>query len=212
MNKTKLNKKKKLNYYSLKKQSVKSYNEHVMEFVDFYIEEYGREDAIVNLENICKNSKEESLLVDVLFVIKNNLNLKKETNSEFINRMIKSEKIHDSDFDKIRSVLYNDHNFTKDAINSIYIIECSVNGHVYIGSTNNFNSRIITHKLLLKNNRHHNYKLQIDFNNYGESCFTYNTLWTSESKINRDELYLIEQIYLDKYNPEYNILKKCQKK
>lgn len=51
----------------------------------------------------------------------------------------------------------------------IYKIENILNGKVYIGSSSNIENRIAQHKQDLKRNRHHSFKLQNDFNEFG--CF-----------------------------------------
>lgn len=56
---------------------------------------------------------------------------------------------------------------------SIYGIFCKQNGRVYIGSSVNIKNRFITHKSLLKSEKHHCQPLQDDWNQYGEEGFTF---------------------------------------
>lgn len=90
----------------------------------------------------------------------------------------------------------------------IYLITCKKNNKIYIGSSINVSARWAIHILELKNKRHHNFKLQQDFTEFGQANFSFEKIWSCENKISRDELYLIEQIYINKYAPEYNIQKK----
>lgn len=58
----------------------------------------------------------------------------------------------------------------------IYKITNIKNNKVYIGSTDNMERRILQHKNELNNNKHHSYKLQMDWNKYGENNFTFDLL------------------------------------
>ena len=56
----------------------------------------------------------------------------------------------------------------------IYSIKNLCNGYIYIGQTKNtFQKRYWMHCWLLKNNKHDNYKLQNDWNLYGEDMFLF---------------------------------------
>lgn len=68
---------------------------------------------------------------------------------------------------------------------TIYAIRCKVNGKLYIGRTNNINTRMEQHFNLLRKKKHSNKLLSKDFNNYGEENF---------------EIYILEKnvIYKDK--------------
>ena len=55
---------------------------------------------------------------------------------------------------------------------------------------------------LLRHNKHDNEILQRDFNLYGEKFFVIGVLEFSKSNLS-----IIEQKYIDLYNPEYNITK-----
>ena len=55
----------------------------------------------------------------------------------------------------------------------IYKILNNINGKIYIGSTKNFNKRWVTHKYLLRLNKHENKHLQYAWNKYGEVHFEF---------------------------------------
>lgn len=58
----------------------------------------------------------------------------------------------------------------------IYVIRNSVNGKVYIGQTKYKDTRYKQHMSTLNKQNHFNYKLQEDYNVFGEECFTYRIL------------------------------------
>lgn len=84
----------------------------------------------------------------------------------------------------------------------IYSIVNELNGHRYIGSTNNFKRRLIHHRSDLRTNTHHSPILQRAYNKYGEHRFYIEILETCEPI--QETLFLLEQKYLD-LKPEYNI-------
>ncbi|PHM07588.1 GIY-YIG nuclease family protein, partial [Nostoc sp. 'Peltigera malacea cyanobiont' DB3992] len=53
----------------------------------------------------------------------------------------------------------------------IYAISHISSGKVYIGSSKNLLKRWMQHKALLKKGTHHSWKLQADWNAYGENSF-----------------------------------------
>ncbi len=55
----------------------------------------------------------------------------------------------------------------------IYGIKNNINGKYYIGQTINLRNRKGRHKYLLKNNKHHNLRLQNAWNKYGEKNFEF---------------------------------------
>jgi group I intron endonuclease len=61
-------------------------------------------------------------------------------------------------------------------LSGIYQIRNLVNGKLYIGSTGGLGERWNTHLRLLRRDNHHSWKLQKDFNVYGESLFEFNPL------------------------------------
>lgn len=86
----------------------------------------------------------------------------------------------------------------------IYQIKNVLNGHSYIGSTNNFYDRLIQHRSHLRKQKHHSIALQRAYDKYGEYNFEVNILEICSPV--RDTLLYLEQKYLD-LNPEYNISK-----
>lgn len=58
----------------------------------------------------------------------------------------------------------------------IYAIVNLVNNKQYIGSTENLRFRFNAHKRLLREQKHHSYKLQRAYNKYGEGCFEFRRL------------------------------------
>lgn len=84
----------------------------------------------------------------------------------------------------------------------VYCIKNKINSKLYIGSSNNIDVRISTHFRNLKENKHHNQVLQNSYNKYGKHNFTYEILEIVNDEINKEELLLIEQKYIDKYDFE----------
>lgn len=58
----------------------------------------------------------------------------------------------------------------------IYKITNIKNNKVYIGESNNVEKRWEQHLLDLRENNHHNYKLQNDWNAFGEDFFKFEVL------------------------------------
>lgn len=87
-------------------------------------------------------------------------------------------------------------------ISGIYAITNELNGHRYIGSTNNFKRRLIHHRSDLRTKSHHSIILQRAYNKYGEHRFYIEILEICEPI--QETLFLLEQKYLD-LHPEYNI-------
>ena len=58
----------------------------------------------------------------------------------------------------------------------IYKITNTKNGKVYIGQSVNIDSRFKQHKKALRDNNHINYRLQDDWNVYGEAVFAFEVL------------------------------------
>lgn len=87
----------------------------------------------------------------------------------------------------------------------VYKITCLINNKIYIGSTNCFNKRFSIHLLELKFDCHHNHKIQSDYNTHGKDNFKFERIVPMGKRPNRDRLYDVEQEYIDKLNPEYNI-------
>lgn len=85
-----------------------------------------------------------------------------------------------------------------------YMIQNVLNGHRYVGSTNNFKRRLNKHRSELRTNKHHSIPLQRAYNKYGEDKFVIVIL--EECQPIHDTLLFLEQKYLD-LNPEYNCSK-----
>lgn len=102
-------------------------------------------------------------------------------------------------------------NYTKEELNQtgIYAIINLNNGKKYIGSAaRGFRHRWHTHKSDLKRDCHHSSYLQNSWNKYGESNFEFKIIEVVPKEEWTDNKYLldIEQMYLDTFQPEYNIL------
>lgn len=84
--------------------------------------------------------------------------------------------------------LYN-HSSNK---SGIYIIYCTTNFGVYVGSTSLFKNRRTTHLYGLRNNQHHCRYLQNAWNKYGEDAFVFQVveLTTKEERFNVEQKYL----------------------
>jgi group I intron endonuclease len=85
----------------------------------------------------------------------------------------------------------------------IYKITNIINGKFYIGSSVNLNHRKWRHFNLLDNNKHVNKKLQNSYNKYGQNAFIFEIL----AKCPKEYLIKLEQWFLDKQNPSFNICK-----
>lgn len=94
----------------------------------------------------------------------------------------------------------------------VYEIVNIITNERYIGSASRvgksnslsgFYVRFDKHKLLLKNNKHHNIHLQRSYNKYGENNFNFNIL----SICPPEYCIKLEQWFLDNLKPEYNIRK-----
>ena len=88
----------------------------------------------------------------------------------------------------------------------VFIFKNKVNGKVFLGSSLNLKNKDISIKLMLKNGNHFNSDLQNDWNMFGEESFEYEILEKLELKDNpdydyKDDLSILEMIYLDKFKP-----------
>lgn len=81
---------------------------------------------------------------------------------------------------------------------SVYKLNCVANGKFYIGSSYRLARRIYDHLQALAKGIHSNSDMQNDYNIYGKTAFTFESICLCE----RDELFNKEQIYLDKYFAE----------
>jgi group I intron endonuclease len=83
----------------------------------------------------------------------------------------------------------------------VYSIRNAVNGKIYVGSAQSFNRRWNTHRRQLRNGIHPNRKLQAAWNKYGPDAF----LFEKMALCSVLELLAIEQRYIDRMRPEYNL-------
>ena len=84
----------------------------------------------------------------------------------------------------------------------IYVIRNTKNGKVYIGQTRYKELRFEQHIKSLKLNKHFNYKLQEDFNTFGEDAFTYRILEVVQDK----ESYKREDYWINSYGGIDNVM------
>ena len=89
----------------------------------------------------------------------------------------------------------------------IYKISSKISKQVYIGSTRNIAKRWWYHIKELTNNKHHNYKLQKDFDDLGITNFRFEVLESFEKHHNMttEDLESVEQEWMDKFSDLYNI-------
>lgn len=83
----------------------------------------------------------------------------------------------------------------------IYAIKNADNGKIYVGQSKNISHRKSTHFYDLKNNRHHNNIMQMDYNK-NPNAFSFEVL----CKCGETDLDDLEKYYINKYqsnNPEY---------
>lgn len=87
------------------------------------------------------------------------------------------------------------------AISGIYKIQSiSQPSKCYIGSAVNVNNRRLIHFWHLKQNKHHNKKLQNHYNKYGKKDLQFSILIECE----KEHLLEYEQFFIDSYNPYFN--------
>lgn len=85
----------------------------------------------------------------------------------------------------------------------IYKITNTLTGKCYIGSAVNVEQRWRQHHFALKRGTHHSQYLQRAWGKHGSEMFVFSRLITCS----RENLLTYEQLCLDAYQPEYNILK-----
>lgn len=88
--------------------------------------------------------------------------------------------------------------------NCIYRIYSKSNGREYIGGTKNPHARKFLHFKSLKENNHHNAKLQSHFDKYGIDDLVFEII---EYDLDVSDLIHVEQFYMDKKKPFFNICK-----
>jgi group I intron endonuclease len=88
----------------------------------------------------------------------------------------------------------------------IYKIQNVITKDFYIGSSMNVYKRMYQHQTLLRNNKHHSPHLQHAWNKYGIDNFEYIVLEYVNVN-NQEDLFEIEQRYLNELCPKYNASK-----
>ena len=89
-------------------------------------------------------------------------------------------------------------------ISVIYNIRNLINDKGYIGSAIDFKARQVIHRCQLLKDKHHSKHLQRAYNKHGKDNFIYEIIEYVEDKT---KLIEREQVWLDFFNPEYNICK-----
>ncbi len=79
----------------------------------------------------------------------------------------------------------------------IYLITCTANGKIYIGSTNNLRNRWNSHRSQLRAGNHPNQHMQRSWDKHGEESFTMTVL----EKCEQVDITEREQHYLDVWKP-----------
>lgn len=83
-------------------------------------------------------------------------------------------------------------------VSGVYMIKNTMNGKIYIGSSNNIHKRWGEHRYSLKGNKHINCYLQNSWNKNGENNFVFSIL---EESVNKKECLInTEQKYIDLYD------------
>ena len=126
-------------------------------------------------------------------------------NNEIIHEIFERSFITSDDYEEFKRRVFKEDN---EVISCVYKITCKANGKFYIGSTNDLVKRRIIHRFELKFERHFNKFLQADFNLYGDENFIFKVVERVSSLVGRNDLYKLEQKYMDELNPEYNIIRK----
>lgn len=91
-------------------------------------------------------------------------------------------------------------------IRGIYKITNKINNKIYIGESLDIHRRWKEHIDDLNNNQHHSYKLQKDWNMYGQDKFTFDVVEELEQDIDTFSAKYILVIYENKYIKFYNSL------
>ena len=83
----------------------------------------------------------------------------------------------------------------------VYCILNNRTGLMYIGASKNVEGRLYNHFNLLRNNKHHSFRLQAAYNQYGHDAFSSKLLKECSIK----DLRSCERWYLFNEKPRYNI-------
>ena len=88
----------------------------------------------------------------------------------------------------------------------VFQIKNTVNGKVLLGSSLNLEGPLNKHRFMLKINGHPNHELQKDWNELGADYFSFEILETVQLSGHpnfnlKDELTLLEEIWLEKLQP-----------
>lgn len=105
-----------------------------------------------------------------------------------------------------KKILRN-YNINEVVVGGVYKITNTAIESIYIGSSTDIHSRFAIHELDLINNAHHNRPLQIDWNEFGKECFIFEIIWQADEHEDKNHILFMEQLYINKYDPEYNIKK-----
>lgn len=97
----------------------------------------------------------------------------------------------------------------KESILYIYKITNKANGRVYVGATEDCETREYTHFSLLKSGKHHNTPLQSDFNSYRESNFEFHVVSSHAIKDKHSKGNFEEDAIQNEINP-YNTSLFCK--
>lgn len=93
-------------------------------------------------------------------------------------------------------------------LSGIYTIICTKTNWFYIGESMNIKQRRKQHYNDLKNNRHHNTRMQLDYNLHGEDSFEFKIVQPHISYnelITKAELLILEDKYIAQYKDKYNL-------
>lgn len=93
----------------------------------------------------------------------------------------------------------------KNECSGVYMIRNVEDDKIYVGSAGDIHCRWAVHKFELNCGRHYNRHLQGDFDRLGCTKFAFEIIWQAPKESDRNEIYEMEQFYIDKYIPEYNI-------
>lgn len=123
----------------------------------------------------------------------------------FENKTYSSIREYDKEyFDKASNILDE----YKIGVCGVYCITNIKNDRIYIGSSINIDLRYRMHILHLNYNKHHNLLLQHDWRNQNAKDFVLEVIWEGNQQSDRNEILFMEQLMINKHNPDYNVRKK----